>query len=54
LVCNTFWNFLRIGKEVIVVRVPKKIAGLLFDFGQWKEDLRIRGEVLSARLKYNL
>lgn len=54
LVCNTFWNFLRIGKEVIVVRVPKKIAGLLFDFGEWKEDLRIRGEVLSARLKYNL
>jgi hypothetical protein len=31
----------------------EKIAGLLFDLGQLKEDLRIREEVLSARFKYN-
>lgn len=29
--------------------VRKKIAGLLLDLGQWKEDLRVRVEVLSAR-----
>ena len=34
--------------------VENKIAGLLLDLGQLKEDLRIRVEGLSARLKYNL
>jgi hypothetical protein len=39
-------NDLRIGKEVIVESVcKKKIAGLLFDLGQLKEDLRVREEV---------
>jgi hypothetical protein len=35
---------LKIGKEVIVEIVPNKIAGLLFDLGQQKEDLRVREE----------
>jgi len=38
---------------VIAELVFKKIAGLLFDLGQLKEDLRIREEVISARFKYN-
>ena len=36
-------------KEVRTEIVRKKIAGLLFDLGQLKEDLRVRVEVLSAR-----
>jgi len=38
-----------IRKEVRTEVVRKKIAGLLFDLGQMKEDLRVREEVLSAR-----
>ncbi len=35
-------------------KIDNKIAGLLFELGQLKEDLRICVEVVSARLKYNL
>ena len=35
---------MKIGKEVIVRIVWQKVAGLLFDLGQRKEDLRVREE----------